>query len=123
MDEEERVSLGEAPYAEAKHIQNRLSEAGIRIELASDPDHCSSGGCAPKLILSARMEDLPIIHEILGAEARKTFEGLEFDAQRIANAVFDPEQAHAECPACGTKFSTKLLECPDCGLGFGVYRY
>lgn len=30
---------------------------------------------------------------------------------------FDGEQA--QCPACGTAFSTADSRCPDCGLNFG----
>jgi len=40
----------------------------------------------------------------------------ELDAARHV-VDFDSEQA--QCPACGTHFSTRERRCPDCGLNFG----
>ena len=112
------VLLGVIDYAEAKRIQARLEERGVRLRLKNNPETCSSGGCKPTVEIFALETDLAKVQEFFAEEKQRSLDGLDFDPQR-ESLVFDPEQEKATCPACGTVFSTTSKECPDCGLCFG----
>ncbi len=112
------VLLGVCPLREAKRIQSRLELLGVPTRLGSNPDTCTTGGCSPTVELWAlHQADLPAIQAFFVAEKDRNHQGLDFDPA-VTEAVFDPTQSSALCPACGTQFSTTLKECPDCGLVF-----
>lgn len=110
--------LGTAELNEAKRIRALLEERGIRLELVSHPDSCGSKSCKPTVEVFVNESDLPAVQEFFREEKQREMAGLDFDPALLGE-VFDPEKETARCPACGTTFSTKLSECPDCGLGFG----
>lgn len=120
----EYVRIGEAPIREAKRLQAALEARGVVVRLASDPEQCNS--CSPKIMMSIHVSQVEVFQAFLREERAHMF-GL--DASQLpdesstslrSESVFDPDQENATCPACGTTFSTKLAECPDCGLGFAL---
>jgi hypothetical protein len=115
-DSAEWVEVGEVAFGEAKRLKAILEDRGIELRLASDPDQCNS--CSPKIRIALRSLDVERFQAFLREEHVRSLGDL-VHAPELADVVFDPEQADATCPACGTVFSTKLAECPDCGLGFG----
>lgn len=113
QDDTEYALIGEAPIRDAKRLQERLAEIGVAVRLASDPENC--GSCNPqgaKVAMFVAQTDLEKVKAWAQAQGPAV-------QDPSAEVVFDPEQAEATCPACGTRFSTQLAECPDCGLGFG----
>ena len=110
------VLLGVVEYAEGKRLKSALADRGVQLELKSNPETCTTG-CKPTVEIHIREEDVAVVRAFMEQEKARSLDGLEFDAS-LANEVFDPEKETARCPACGTEFSTKLTECPDCGLGF-----
>lgn len=119
MESEEtgKVLLGIIELAEAKRVRSVLVERGVNLELVSNPETCSSGNCAKTVEVFVSREQLPIVTEFYQAEKERYAAGLDFDAA-LFNEVYDPEKESARCPACGTEFSTRHKECPDCGLVF-----
>jgi hypothetical protein len=120
METEEMILVGVVEVQEAKRLKSVLAERKVTVELAFNPETCKgSGGCAATVEVYVPAD---------AVEAFKTF--VEEEHARIAahpdalagsrDHVFDAEKSTAQCPACGTEFSTSLTECPDCGLGFGV---
>lgn len=114
-----KILLGSIEYNEAKRIRALLQERGVTLEMAAQPQQCTTRGCAVKVEVFAREEDLPKIGEFFQQERIRAFDGLEVD-HSLLEEVFDPEKGVARCPACGTQFSTSATECPDCGLGFAA---
>ena len=110
--------LGIAEFSEAKRLHAALKERGIPITLMSNPDHCSTKTCRPGLEMFVAEEHLPSVVEFLKQEKARDIGDLEINPE-LLNEVFDTEKETARCPACGETFSTKLFECPGCGLGFG----
>lgn len=113
----EKIVLGTAELFDAKRLKSILSDKGIALELVSNPEKCSTGGCKVTVELHARPEDVPIIVEHLQKERSKLLEDLNFNPE-LHEQTFDTNQQTAICPACGTTFSTTKSECPDCGLVF-----
>lgn len=111
--------LGSADYQEAKRLQVALREKGIRIELVSHPEKRTSRTCKPMIEMFAREADVPLVIDFIRQEKLRDLGDLEIDPSLI-NEVFDETQETARCPACGDTFSTRLNECPGCGLGFGA---
>jgi hypothetical protein len=118
MEDSEYVLLGAADYSEAKRLKAALEERGVILNLVSNPESCGTGGCMPQLEMFARAIDVVRVQEFLAAERSLSMGDLQH-APGLADEVFDTEKEIAKCPACGTDFSTKLNECPDCGLCFG----
>lgn len=122
MSEAHRVHLGSSEFNEAKRLQALLEERGVEISLISEPHSCgpkSKGGCKITVEVYAHEIDVPKIREFLQEQKAKALDGLDVDAS-LLEEVYDPEQATARCPACGTQFSTTSAECPDCGLVFAA---
>ncbi len=114
----ESILIGEIELTEAKRIRTILQSRGVFVELRSQADSCSSKNCKPSVEVYAAPGDIDAIKTFFQEEQDKALEGLSFGAER--HSVFDPTQAEATCPACGTVFSTDKTECPDCGLCFGA---
>ncbi len=116
-DDPEYVQVGEAPIREAKRLQAALDERKVAVRLASDPESCNS--CSPKILMMIHRNDVEKFQAFLKEEHVRNLGDLVHDSG-AAEQVFDTEKEEATCPACSTVFSTKLAECPDCGLGFGA---
>jgi hypothetical protein len=110
------VACLEAPLPEAKQLRDACLEAEIPVLL--DRGGCcgkSGCGCAPKLQLFARAEDVPrvshLMHERWRALALR--EGT-VDLDHPSVAPSDTEET--PCPACGTAAPLVEGKCSDCGL-------
>jgi hypothetical protein len=118
MEDSEYVLLGTIDYTEAKRLKSALEERGVILKLVSNPQTCGTGGCAPKLEVFVKESDTPRVKEFMIEEHNRSLGDLTHEAG-LMDEVFDSEKESARCPACGTEFSTRLNECPDCGLCFG----
>ena len=118
MSESEMHFLGIADYSEANRIQAALKERGITLHLTTNPENCSTKNCKPGLEMFVSEEHIPAVVEFLQKDKTRDLGDLEINPE-LLNEVFDPEKDSARCPACGETFSTKLFECPGCGLSFG----
>jgi hypothetical protein len=118
MSDVEKALMGIMELVEAKRLKEKLRNAGVDIELGHNKETCTKG-CKVTVEVWSRKEDLPKIQEVLDEEKAKLLSGLDIDPEH-ENQIFDPEKDSAVCPACGEKFSTKLSECPDCGLAFSL---
>ena len=102
---------------EAKDLQKECLEAGVEIVLNHNDETCNRG-CAVTVELHAQEKDIPFVQNLYSQKYAKLLEGhdVDFDAM---NSVYDPNASEATCPACSTKFSPQLKECPECGLVLG----
>ena len=117
MIQEEKTLLGIISASEAEIITNVLSEAGIDVLAVTNHSSCTTG-CTPSKEVWAHPTDVAAIHQILQQRHMRTMQEMGADLEQI-NQVFDPAKATAICPACGTEFSTKETQCPECELAFG----
>jgi hypothetical protein len=113
----EVVPCVQAPLRDAKELLAACLEADIPALLDQAP-RCHDGGCgcAPKLELLARAEDLPRVAALMeqrwhGMLAR---EGTVADLAGGATGDADPP-----CPACGTAEPLVEGACAACGLQLG----
>ncbi len=113
------VLVGVADQKEARRLRGHLEDLGVEVFLRTDPADCASGSCSTKIELHVLAEDLEKVRDFLRVEHAKSMDGLEVNPEWLEQ-VYDPTKATANCPACGTTFSTTLRECPDCGLVFHV---
>jgi hypothetical protein len=112
----ELVKLGILPLNDAKELQRILLTEQIKLELNHDGKTCSRG-CSVTVEVLAPLEALEKVQETLRLQYQKLTQDLKVDWQ-LLESVFDPNNEHATCPACGTQFSTSHKECPECGLCF-----
>lgn len=126
----ELVACLRAALPEAKQLRDACLEAEIPVLL--DRGACcekSGCGCAPKLELYARAEDLPRVSRLLETRWRELAlrEGTIDDdhpalgggpgplvAAEATPAA--PATEEAPCPACGTAAALVGGACSDCGL-------
>lgn len=118
MEETAKILVGSIDLAEAKRLKSALEDRGIHLSLKSQLDECGTGKCSTKVEVYVEETEVESFKQYLAEERSKLLEGLPFDAS-LLDQVYDAEKESAQCPACGTQFSTSLQECPDCGLGFG----
>ena len=114
----ELVTCAQAPLVEAKQLRDACLAAEIPV-LLDRGACCGSGGCgcAPKLELRARPEDLPRVARLLQEQWRQVLirEGtLPEDHPALA-----PPAGEEACPACGTAAPLVEGACSDCGLQLG----
>jgi hypothetical protein len=109
----ELVACLEAPIADAKEVLGALLDAGVPAGLGRDP--CCGGGCAPKLLVLVREDDVGRAAEVLRARwhALLDRDGVDADGTRAADADGDGEPP---CPACGGVGPLVEGACADCGL-------
>lgn len=112
----ELVTCLQAPLVEAKQLRDECLAAEIPV-LLDRGACCGAGGCgcAPKLELRARPEDLPRVTRLLQDRWRELLvrEGT-VPADDPLLAV--PDGDDAPCPACGTAAPLVRGACSDCGL-------
>ena len=118
MPDPEKILVGIMGLIDAKRLKEKLAEIGIQIELGHNKETCTKG-CQVTVEVWADPAHLAKIQEVVKEERSKLLDDLDFDPDQ-SNQVFDPTKETAICPACGTEFSTKLKECPECGLVFEV---
>jgi hypothetical protein len=111
------VKMAVMPLQEAKSFQDQLKSKGIEIKLDHNEQTCTRG-CTVTVEVHGQEKDLPVIAQVYQENYAKLLEGHEVNFE-VMNSVYDPNQEQATCPACGTDFSTKLTECPECGLVLG----
>jgi len=99
-----------------KNVKRLLGNSFIPALITKD-DSCGRGCCGPEVLLQIRQQDLQKAAVILEEEHIRTTSGAD-TAVVHAEAVFNPEEAHAICPACGHEFTPDGPNCPDCGLQF-----
>lgn len=126
MDDAERaladaelVLCLQASLGDAKELRDACLQADIPV-LLDRGDCCGKGGCgcAPKIDLLARSEDVPLVSRLLEDRWRALAlrEGT-IDAGHSAVAVPAPADADSTpCPACGTVGPLADGACGDCGL-------
>ena len=115
---ENKILIGIIELNEAKKIALELTEHGIKIDFDNNSQTCRRG-CQPTVELWANSEDMPKIEKLLSEKRMQILknEGNEINSD-ILGSVYDQNSDIAVCPACGTSFSTKEKECPECGLVF-----
>lgn len=110
------IRLGTLPLEEAKSLQRVLATKGVEAMLDHNAQTCNRG-CTVTVEVLVPEDTVPVVQDTLKEQYQRLTEGLQVD-WNLLGQVFDPSQAEAVCPACGTKFSTSKTECPDCGLCF-----
>ncbi len=112
----ETVACLQAPLVEAKELRAACLEAGIPVLLARGACCGSSGcGCAPKIALHARAEDVPRVAHLV----QDRWRALALREGTITErnpSVARPDGGEPTCPACGTAAPLVEGACADCGL-------
>lgn len=116
MEPQDKVLLGVVGVRDAEVLEAKLASQGITIATMFNHSTCKSG-CSPSKEIWAHAEDVPEIQRLIRDEHMAMLAEMGVDFEQV-NKVYDPSLTEATCPACGTDFSTKLTECPECGLGF-----
>ncbi|MFH0903516.1 MAG: hypothetical protein V2A73_23045 [Pseudomonadota bacterium] len=125
----EVVPCIETSLAYAKEVRDACLAADIPVLLWRG-EKCATLGCAPRVQILAREEDLPRITSLLHDRWRELAERegtVLFSSSSGASPTATPPPPHAEaqsddddgplpCPACGAAVSPTDRECPDCGL-------
>lgn len=116
LAETETVPCLQASLQEAKELREACLAAEIPVLLARGACCGSSGcGCAPKIALHARAEDVPRVARV--AQNRWREMALrEGTIDERHTAVASPVGSEAPCPACGTAAPLVGGACADCGL-------
>jgi hypothetical protein len=114
----ELAACAQAPLMEAKQLRDVCLASDIPV-LLDRGDCCGRGGsgcgCAPKIQLLARVEDVPRVGRLLQERWRELAlrEGT-ITAEHPAVAPSSSEDP--PCPACGTAAPLVAGSCSDCGL-------
>jgi hypothetical protein len=117
LEDVEVVPCLQVPLADAKELLAACLEAEIPALLDRAP-RCHDGGCgcAPKLELLARAEDLPRVAALL-QHRWKGMLAREGTADELPGA--EAEGDELPCPACGTAAPLEEGACTGCGLQLG----
>lgn len=112
-DEPEIPVVAQGGLEHLRDLQRVLRERAIPSELVRPPEHL--GAPAGFFWLLAPHE-----HRESARQALQEFwgQGLDPDAIQAASREVDLDAEQAECPACGSAFTTDATECPECGLHF-----
>lgn len=99
-----------------KELQAYLQHQGLPSLVVKEPG--TACGCrGVEVVLQVRETDLNEVLRVFAQEHRQNT-GLAGHAGYPVDAVYNPEAGEAVCPACGCRFATSLIACPDCGLCF-----
>jgi hypothetical protein len=117
LEDAEVVPCAQAAIAEAKELLAACLEADIPALLDRAP-RCHDGGCgcAPKLELLARAEDLPRVAAVM----ERRWQGMvarEGTIEDLAGGTAEGDDP--PCPACGTAAPLEEGACAGCGLQLG----
>jgi hypothetical protein len=113
----ELVSCLQAALPDAKELRDACLAAEIPVVLDRG-ECCGKGGCgcAPKLALLAREEDVPRVAQLMQERWRAMAlrEGtVDLDHPSV---VAPPETGEPACPACGSAAPLAEGACAECGL-------
>ena len=113
-----KILIGVIEVNEAKRLKEKLSSRGINIDLIHNDETCKKS-YQSKVEVWVNSESIEAVQKMIHEENMHMImsEGVEVNPDQL-NQVFDSDAETAVCPACGTSFSTKLKECPECGLVF-----
>jgi len=114
----EKILIGVIEVNEAKRLKEKLSSRGVSIDLIHDDETCKKS-YQSKVEVWVNSDSMETVQKMIHEENMHMImsEGVDVNPDQL-NQVFDSEAETAVCPACGTSFSTKLTECPECGLVF-----
>jgi hypothetical protein len=106
----------QAALPEAKELRDACLAAEIPV-LLDRGDCCGKGGCgcAPKIQLFARTEDVPRVNHLV-QERWRALALREGTIEPSHPVVARPEADDPPCPACGTTAPLVGGACTDCGL-------
>ena len=115
----ELVLCLQAPLGDAKEVRDACLQADIPVVLDRG-SCCGQGGCgcAPKIYVLARGEDVPRVARLL-QERWRALALREGTIDSHHSALAAPAHADADgvpCPACGTVGPLADGACADCGL-------
>lgn len=113
----EGIFLGVMELNEAKGHQLRLRQKGIEVEFRTNGHTCTTG-CKVTVEVWGKPGDEERLGEYFKNDYLKHVKGHVPNFESLA-AVFDTSLEKVICQACGFEFSSKFLECPDCGLSYG----
>ena len=113
-----KILIGVIEINEAKRLKEKLSIHDVNIELIQNDETCKKS-YQTKVEVWVASEYIEEVQKVIHAENMHMImsEGVDVNPEQL-NQIFDSEAETAVCPACGTSFSTKLKECPECGLVF-----
>ena len=111
----ELVPCLSAAFLEAKELRDACLTAEIPVVL-DRRECCGKGGCgcAPKLQLLAREEDVPRVAQLVHERWRAL--ALREGTIDTDHASVRPETSEPPCPACGTAAPLVNGACTECGL-------
>ncbi len=113
----ELIKIAIMALNDAKDLKRDCEIRGVELVLNHNDASCTRG-CTVTVEVHAQEKDLPVVQEVYNEKYRELLAGHDVNFE-VMDSVYDPNQAEATCPACGTKFSTSLTECPECGLVLG----
>lgn len=118
LADSELMVCAQAPLMEAKQLRDACLAADIPV-LLDRGGCCGNGksgcGCAPKMQLLARAEDVPRVGRLL-QERWRELALREGTVSGDHPAVAPPATEEPPCPACGTAAPLVAGACTDCGL-------
>ncbi len=117
--DDELIDLRKGGLHDMKQLQSLLAGDRIPSILAGD-ESCGKGCCGAEMYLRIKKTDVDAAMVVLSREyIRNT--SLEDHDLSHADAVFVQEADSNICPACGCRFTASAeMNCPECGLCFGV---
>ena len=101
----ELVRAMEGTIVRIKEVRDRCLDAGVPAVL----DRCREKGCATKMYLLLREEDLPRLAAVVESDWRTLVEQEGIDPDKLA-------EADDACPACGSDAPLAAGACGECGL-------
>jgi hypothetical protein len=116
--DDDLAAIRRGPLADMRHLSDMLNGESIGTLLAGDENSCSKNCCPSVYNLLVKREDGMEALQIIEDE-HKRVTGLAQHKNTNGDAVFNPHESEAQCPACGHSFPTTQTTCPDCGLSFG----
>ena len=113
----ELVPCLQAALADAKELRAACLEADIPV-LLDRAACCGKGGCgcAPKIELLARQEDVPRVARLVDERWRELARREGTVAATHPSVAASADADAVACPACGTVGPLIAGACSDCGL-------
>ena len=118
LEDAEVMPCLEASLPDAKEILSLCLEAELPAVLdRADCCGASGCGCAPKVALCVRPDDVPRLREVLDGRWREMLSREGTLDEAPAGAAADGDEP--PCPACGTAAPLVEGACAECGLQLG----